>query len=98
MNHRADTHEEHDQNTNNIASENGQPQNIESKRKPLRDSFTTNVWVLLTVITGIILFALWHYHKIHTIAAIPYVFIVALFGMHLFMHGGHGGHDHGKGK
>jgi hypothetical protein len=34
-------------------------------------------------------------HWVHVLDALPYVFVVAMLGMHLFGHGGHGGHGGG---
>jgi hypothetical protein len=35
-------------------------------------------------------------HRAHTIAFLPYALLLACPFMHFFMHGGHGGHDHGN--
>jgi hypothetical protein len=37
-------------------------------------------------------------HWGHTLGALPYLILLACPLMHLFMHGGHGGHDHGGGR
>ena len=36
-------------------------------------------------------------HLAHVIGALPYLLLLACPLMHVFMHGGHGGHDHGHG-
>ncbi|MCW2319309.1 hypothetical protein M2322_004884 [Rhodoblastus acidophilus] len=35
-------------------------------------------------------------HTAHLFGALPYLLLLACPLMHLFMHGGHGGHQHGK--
>lgn len=41
---------------------------------------------------------LWEEHKAHILGIIPYLFLLACPLMHIFMHGGHGGHHHGGGQ
>lgn len=43
------------------------------------------------VIGGILL---WTEHLAHALGVLPYLLILACPLMHLFMHGGHGGHHH----
>lgn len=38
---------------------------------------------------------MWQDHKAHILGFAPYLFLLACPFMHLFMHGGHGGHRHG---
>lgn len=35
-------------------------------------------------------------HRAHMIAFLPFIFLLACPLMHIFMHGGHGRHDHDK--
>lgn len=38
-------------------------------------------------------------HKAHTLAALPFLLLLACVPLHMFMHGGHGGHSsHGRHK
>ena len=45
--------------------------------------------VLLLGIAG---FFLWSEHRAHTLGALPYLLLLATPFLHMFMHGGHGGH------
>lgn len=49
-------------------------------------------WVLvgLLIIAGIYLIT---DHGEHVAPYLPFAFLLGCFSMHLFMHGGHGGHD-----
>lgn len=62
-------------------------------RKP-RTSPSTLLWigVILAVVLGFFLFA---EHRAHLFGFLPYALLLLCPLMHLFMHGGHGGHDHG---
>ncbi len=35
-------------------------------------------------------------HRAHVFSALPYLLLAACPFMHMFMHGGHGGHNHGQ--
>ncbi len=37
---------------------------------------------------------LWTEHRAHVIEFLPWIFILGCFGMHLFMHAGHGHAEH----
>lgn len=41
---------------------------------------------------------LWTEHRAHVIAVLPWLLLLACPLLHLFMHGGHGGHGHGRSK
>ncbi len=49
------------------------------------------VCVAFLLIGGILL---WTEHLAHALGFLPYLLILACPLMHLFMHGGHGGHQH----
>jgi hypothetical protein len=54
-------------------------------------------WVLLGFL-AVAGYFLWTEHRAHVIAGLsylPYLLLLACPLMHIFMHGGHGGHDHG---
>lgn len=51
------------------------------------------VLVGFLIIAGYFLFT---EHRAHMIAFLPFIFLLACPLMHIFMHGGHGGHDHGN--
>jgi hypothetical protein len=40
---------------------------------------------------------LWSEHRAHILGVIPFLFLLACPLMHIFMHGGHGGHRHQDG-
>jgi hypothetical protein len=54
----------------------------------------TQVFVLFAIIAGFLLVA---EHGAHVIPDLPWLFLLACPLMHLFMHHGHAGHDHGTG-
>lgn len=39
-------------------------------------------------------YLLWSEHRPHVLGALPYLLLLACPLMHVFMHGGHGGHSH----
>ena len=51
-------------------------------------------WVFagFAVIAAVLLFT---EHRAHVLGLLPWLFLLACPLMHLFMHGGHGGHRHG---
>ena len=59
----------------------------------------TTAIIIAGILLAILGYFLWAEHRAHTIAALPYVLLLAVVLlcplMHLFMHRGHGGgHDH----
>lgn len=50
----------------------------------------------LVVLGAIALFFLLIEHRAHFFGALPYVLLIASPLLHVFMHAGHGGHDHGS--
>ena len=51
-------------------------------------------WIVFAAIAA---FYLWTEHRAHLLGALPFLLLLACPLMHLFMHGGHGGHGHGHG-
>lgn len=49
------------------------------------------VWLILAVVLG---FFLLTEHRAHLFGALPFLLLLLCPLMHLFMHHGHGGHDH----
>ena len=49
----------------------------------------------LIVLGSIAAYLLLSEHRAHFIGALPLLLLLACPLMHIFMHGGHGGHDHG---
>ena len=49
-------------------------------------------WIVFAVIAA---FYLLSEHRAHLLGALPFLLLLACPLMHLFMHGGHGGHGHG---
>ena len=63
-------------------------------REP-RTSSGTLLWmgVILAVVLGFFLFT---EHRAHLFGILPYALLLLCLLMHLFMHGGHGGYNHGS--
>lgn len=57
---------------------------------------------LLTVLVAAVAVYMISSHWLHILDALPYLGVVLMMGMHLFMHGSHGGHgragSHGAGE
>ncbi len=49
-------------------------------------------WILVAFL-AIAAFFLFTEHRAHLLGALPFLLLLACPLMHLFMHGGHGGHD-----
>lgn len=56
--------------------------------------WTSRAFLVFLGFAAIALVLLWKEHSAHILGAIPYLFLLACPLMHLFMHGGHGGHHH----
>lgn len=54
--------------------------------------------VVLWAFLGIILFFLLTEHRAHLFGVLPFLLVLACPLMHMFMHGRHRGHDHGRGE
>ena len=52
------------------------------------------VCAVLLVVVGVLL---WTEHLAHALGYLPFLLILACPLMHIFMHGGHGGHAHHQG-
>ena len=52
-------------------------------------------WIVFAVIAA---FYMLTEHRAHLLGALPFLLLLACPLMHLFMHGGHGGHGHGDDK
>jgi len=68
----------------------------------MHDQHQTPFWrgrsgLVLLGFLVIAFYFLWAEHQAHIIAFLPYLFLLACPLMHLFMHGGHGGH-HGDSR
>ena len=50
------------------------------------------IWLTLAVVLGFFLFT---EHRAHLFGALPFLLVLLCPLMHLFMHHGHGGHNHG---
>jgi len=51
-------------------------------------------WIVFAAIAA---FYLLSEHRAHLLGALPFLLLLVCPVMHLFMHGGHGGHGHGDG-
>jgi hypothetical protein len=56
--------------------------------------WTSRAFLVCAVLLLIVGFLLWTEHLAHALGYLPYLLILACPLMHLFMHGGHGGHQH----
>lgn len=61
-----------------------------SGRKPFWQSHFALGWLVFTAVAGYYLLT---EHLVHTLSALPYLLLLACPLMHVFMHGGHGGHS-----
>lgn len=72
---------------------------MDPEHSDLRPSFwrSRTGWVFLGF-AAIALFFLLTEHRAHFLGALPYLLLLACPLLHIFGHGGHGGHEHsGKG-
>lgn len=61
-----------------------------------QDSFwTSRAFLVFLGFSAMALVLLWEEHSAHILGAVPYLFLLACPLMHVFMHGGHGGHGRG---
>ena len=60
--------------------------------------FNRRYWITLSVFCVIALMLLWGEHKVHILGALPWLILLLCPLMHIFMHGGHGKHQHGQQK
>ncbi len=62
-------------------------------RRPSKGTF----WLMVAIALAVMGFLLWGEHKVHLLGALPWLILLACPLMHVFMHGGHGGHEDQKG-
>jgi Na+/glutamate symporter len=60
--------------------------------------FNRRYWITLSVFGVIALLLLWGEHKVHILGALPWLILLICPLMHIFMHGGHGTHQHAQQK
>jgi hypothetical protein len=65
-------------------------QNVDAAKKPR--PLRLWIWLALALVLG---FFLLTEHRAHLFGVFPYLLVLLCPLMHLFMHGGHGGHQHG---
>jgi len=56
--------------------------------------WTSRAFLVCAVLLLIVGFLLWTEHLAHALGYLPYLLILACPLMHIFMHGGHGSHQH----
>ena len=56
--------------------------------------FSKRTWIIIFIIGLIGLGSLFKNHTTHILSVFPYLILLACPLMHIFMHGGHGGHNH----
>lgn len=80
-----------------MANEHEQQHEHEHQHEDTRPQRTLSrsklVLIGFLIVAGYFLFT---EHRAHTIAYLPFLLLLACPLMHLFMHGGHGSHHHGK--
>lgn len=65
-----------------------------SRSAPSAGSFwSSRAFLVFLGFAAIAVVLLWEEHKAHILGAIPYLFLLACPLLHVFMHGGHGGHS-----
>ena len=57
--------------------------------------FHIPVWVAVCLFLAIAIMLLWEEHEAHIWGALPYALFLICPLIHIFMHRGHGGHNHG---
>lgn len=77
-------------------SDHGQRDQQKPSGLDLRNPFIGGAVIILIAAAALYLIT---NHWLHILDALPYLWVVLMLGMHLFMHGGHGhgshgGHDH----
>ena len=63
-----------------------------------RNLLGSREWLIVLFVVGLLGLYLVTAHLNHLLAALPYLFLAACPLMHVFMHRGHGGQDHGDSK
>ena len=63
---------------------------------PKSSYWTSRAFLVFLGFAAIAIVLLWEEHKAHILGVLPYIFLLACPLMHIFMHGGHGGHGHGR--
>jgi len=66
----------------------------EQSSNPHARSGSRAKWVFVGFL-ALAVFLLFTEHRAHVLGFLPWLILLACPLMHLFMHGGHGGHDHG---
>ncbi len=61
-------------------------------------TFSKGIWSVVLVIGLVGLVFLLKNHTSHVLIALPYLILLACPLLHLFMHKGHGGHEHDSKK
>lgn len=61
-------------------------------------AFRRRYWITLSFFGAIAMALLWGEHKVHILGALPWLILLLCPLMHIFMHGGHSGHQHGPKK
>ncbi|MGE0849717.1 MAG: DUF2933 domain-containing protein [Hyphomicrobiaceae bacterium] len=62
--------------------------------EPESSFWTSRAFLVCAAFLVAVLILLWTEHLAHALGYLPYFLILACPLMHIFMHGGHGGHKH----
>lgn len=69
---------------------------MEHTHESASNTFSRKTWWIVFVIGLVGLVFLLRDHTSHVFSVLPFLILLACPLMHLFMHKGHGGHDHGS--
>jgi hypothetical protein len=65
---------------------------------PPTSFWTSRAFIVCAVFLLMVGILLWTEHLAHALGYLPYLLLLACPLMHIFMHGGHGGHNHAGSK
>lgn len=71
---------------------------MEHTNESVKNTFSRKIWWIIFVIGLVGLVFLLRDHTSHVFSVLPYLILLACPLIHLFMHKGHSGHDHGSDK
>jgi Protein of unknown function (DUF2933) len=72
------------------------PLQASQPHSPQRRFWTSKAFLVFIGFAAIAVALLWQEHRAHILGLIPYLLLLACPLMHVFMHRGHGKHDHNR--
>lgn len=67
---------------------------MEHPNEPVKNTFSRKTWWAVFAIGMVGLVSLLRYHTSHVFSILPFLVLLACPLMHIFMHKGHGDHNH----